>query len=63
MNVIVRQEFELKYDDLAVQHISHYTIAQSAGAVECTDFFSAEGLDSPTSVLDTTLSNLIVKLQ
>ena len=37
-------------------------IAQSAGAVEYTDCFSAEGYP-PTSVLDMTLNNLMVKFQ
>ena len=38
--------------------------ALSAGAVEYTDCFSAERLDlSPTSVLDITLNNLIVRFQ
>ena len=37
--------------------------AQSAGAVEYTDRFSAEGQDPPTSILDITLKNLMVKFQ
>ena len=47
----------------------HYCIhsvllAQSAGALEYTDCFSAERLDPhPMSVLDMTLNNLIVRLQ
>ena len=40
------------------------TVAQSTGAVEYTDCFSAEGIDPPTtSVLDMTLNNLMVKFQ
>ena len=41
-------------------------LAQSAGAVEYTDCFSAEGLDAPThptSVLDMTLKNLMLRFQ
>ena len=39
-------------------------IAQSTGAVEYTDCFSAEGLSPPpTSVLDITLNKLIVMFE
>ena len=37
--------------------------AQSAGAVEYTDYSSAEGNPPPTIILDLTLNNLIVSLQ
>ena len=45
--------------------LSKYTnIAQSAGAVEYPDCFSADGQDCPlTSVLDMTLNNLMVRFQ
>ena len=40
-------------------------IAESAGAVEYTDFTSAEGYphSHPTSVLDVTLNNLMMRFQ
>ena len=38
-------------------------MAQLAGAVEYTDYISAEGYNSPTNVLDMKLNNLIVRLQ
>ena len=38
-------------------------VALSAGALEYTDWFSAEGLDPPTSVLDMTLNNFRKKFQ
>ena len=44
-------------------HIHIIYIAQSAGVVEYTDCFSAEGKPPPTSVLDMTLNNLMVRFQ
>ena len=42
-NVIGRPEFEITYYNVTIQHAVHYaTLAQSAGAVEYTDFTSAE---------------------
>ena len=42
--------------------VKDMNLAQSAGAVECTDCTSAEGKDPPsTSVLDMTLNNLMVR--
>ena len=39
-------------------------VAQSTGAVEYTDYFSAEGKTPPSmSVLDVTLNNLVVRFQ
>ena len=38
-------------------------VALSAGAVEYTDCFSADGLDLPTSVLDMTQNNPMVRFQ
>ena len=43
--------------------VSRMFIAQSAGVVEHTDFFSAEDQDTPTSVLIMTLKNLMVRFQ
>ena len=44
---------------------TNLTLAQLAGAVECTNCFSAEegGKTPPTSVLDMTLNNLMVRFQ
>ena len=43
VNVIAQMEFELAYYNSAVQRFNYYAFAQSAGAVEYTDCFSAEG--------------------
>ena len=52
------------YQLLHTINLSINQLAQSAGAVEYTDCFSAEGYDPPpTSVLDMTLNNLMVRFQ
>ena len=51
----------MKSNDIWRDLILIVIIAQSAGAVEYTDCFSAEGYDPPMSVLDMTLNNLMVR--
>ena len=49
---------------VGVYILLHHRRAQSAGAVEYTDFFSAEVEDPhPMSLLDMTLKNLMVTFQ
>ena len=50
-------------EKLLAKHINTHPLVQSAGAVEYTDWFSVERQDSPTSVLDMTLNNLMVRFQ
>ena len=62
-NLNLREEVFRNIENKTRKLIYMLMIAQSDGAVEYTDFFSAKGRDRPMNVLDITLNNLMVKFQ
>ena len=58
---LVLTRFSLEFKQQQVS--SDFQVTQSAGAAEYTDCISEKGKETPTSVLDMALSNLMARIQ